>query len=586
MEYNNTVSTGNFGKPHIVGIEAAEEKYRAALEAFAIFSEIDHSGRILYVNQRFCDISGYSRSELVGNSYQLLHSGEHSENFITEILKTLRGKSVWHGELCCRAEDQSIFWVLTTLIPMMSPCNTTVEKYMCIQFDVTDKRDLLRRMDAMTKRDLLTDLPNGAEFSRIFSARANANNAAKLNSEYAVAILDIDDFKIINDIHGQYICDELLVQVARRLSIELQAEHTVARIGGDEFALLLCHSDHYLQEICTRILKTIQAPFWIGGAQLNICASMGIRLCPRNEHVDVDQALRHANIALYRAKSEDKNCWRIFDANEELKSKKNVQLRNEILSGLENNEFEVHFQPIVELATSSLVGFESLIRWQHPERGLLLPKDFLPVVENDFPILMIGEWMLARALEFSQRLFDRNLPHSVSVNIAALHLQHPSFVGVVKKLLERHSNLEQGALVIEITESAALTNLRTAINVILQCKQLGAKFSLDDFGTGFSSLTYLRRLPIDELKIDREFIKHILVDIEDQSIVRLVTQLSELFGLTIVAEGIETEEQSKILQELDCTRGQGFGIAEPMPGDIALEWAIDSVSNPKCWLVS
>jgi diguanylate cyclase (GGDEF)-like protein/PAS domain S-box-containing protein len=584
MESSNVVSTGNFGKPQIFGREAAQEKYRAALEAFAIFSEIDTRGRISYVNRRFIDISGYSRQELIGNSHHILHSGEHSENFVRDILKTIEGKSVWHGELCCRARDNSIFWVLTTIIPILSPCRTSIEKYMCIQFDVTDKRELLEKMDAMRKLDMLTNLPNGAEFSRIFSARMN--NTANVRKEYAVAVLDIDDFKIANDIHGQYICDELLVQVARRLSIELQNEHTVARIGGDEFALLLCHSDRYLPEICTRILTALQTPFWIGGAQLNVCASMGIRLCPSDEQVDVDQALRHANIALYRAKSENKNCWRIFDANEELKSQQNVQLRKEILSGLENGEFKIFFQPIIELASSTLVGFESLIRWQHPDRGLLLPNQFLPVIENDYPIIMVGEWMLKQALEFSQTLFDRGLPHSVSVNIAALHLQHPSFVGLVKTQLEKHSNLTEGSLKIEITESAALTNLRTAINVILQCKRLGAKFALDDFGTGFSSLTYLRRLPIDELKIDREFIKHILVDIEDQSIVRLVAQLSEIFGLTIVAEGIETADQSRMLQDMNCTLGQGFGIAEPMPDNIALEWAIDSTDNPNFWLAS
>jgi diguanylate cyclase (GGDEF)-like protein len=450
---------------------------------------------------------------------------------------------------------------------------------MSIQFDITDKRNLMQKLDAMSKHDLLTGLPNGSEFSRQFTCRVN--DTAQYGKDFAVTVLDIDDFKSVNDTHGQYMGDELLVQVARRLKSELRAEDIIARIGGDEFALLLCHADQSLQESCTRILTALQAPFRIGGIQLNISASMGIRLCPSGEPADVDHALRHANIALYRAKAENKNCCRVFDADEDLESRKNVQLRNELLSGLANGELEAHFQPIVQLTTSALVGFESLIRWRHPVRGLLPPNDFLPAIENDYQILKIGEWMLTRALEFSQTLFDLNLPHVVSVNIAALHLQHPGFVGLVKSLLDRHSNLPKGSLIIEITESAALTNLRQAINVIMQCKKLGAKFSLDDFGTGFSSLTYLRRLPIDELKIDRAFIKNILVDHEDRSIVRLVTQLSEIFDLKIVAEGIETTEQSKILQELNCDYGQGFGIARPMPLEIALAWAIDSVNGSK-----
>lgn len=577
MDANQTVLIGNFGSPSISTEDVAQEKYRVALETFSILCEMNENGEITYANDLFCQISGYELEELVGRSSHFLDSGMQSREFFSDLRATLARKEVWYGEICNRAKSGKLYWLATTIIPIVSPLNSQIEKLISIQFDVTDKKNLIQKIDTMAKYDPLTDLPNRNELSNQFEYRRG--NPAQYGYRLAVAIVNLDDFKSVNDDYGQHMGDELLILAAERMTLELGPEDVVARIGGDEFALLLCHAENSLDTVIAGLLKSLEEPFYIDGVVLKISASMGIRLQGQGDVAGVDQALRHASIALYRAKSENKNCYRIFDCDEEMKARNRFQLQNEILSGLNNDEFEAHFQPIVHLASSRLAGFESLVRWRHPVRGLLLPKDFLPPIENDKLILRVGEWMLTKALKFSQTLFLADLPHMVSVNIAAMQLQHPGFVGLVKSLLESHSILPRGSLTIEITESAALTNIRTATNVIMRCKKLGVKFALDDFGTGFSPLTYLRQLPIDALKIDRAFIKNILVDDEDLGIVRLVAQLSEIFGLRIVAEGIENSAQCRVLQDLNCEFGQGFGIAAPMPALDALAWASGTTSK-------
>tara|TARA_R110002124_G_scaffold657_11_gene3123 strand:+ start:22148 stop:23929 length:1782 start_codon:yes stop_codon:yes gene_type:complete len=571
MNLKQTILIGNFGSPCISSLDIAEEKYRVALETFSILCETDTKGNIIYANRLFCEMYGYELEELIGSRPHFLDSGVHDREFLSQMRGKLARKEVWHGEICNQSKSGELHWLATTIIPIISPKNSQIEKLVSIQFDVTDRFNLIQKIDSLARYDPLTELPNRTELAHQFED--HRNNPARYGTHFAVAIVNLDDFKSVNDAYGQHMGDELLIQVAERIKLELRPEDVVARIGGDEFALILCHAEMPLERVFKRLLSSLKKPFVIDGMLVKLSASIGIRLCGDADVVGIDQALRHASIALYRAKSESGDCYRIFDCDEAAKARKLFQLHNEIHNGFTGNEFEAYFQPIVHLATSKVVGFESLLRWRHPVRGLLLPREFLPTIENDTLIIRVGEWMLRQALKFSQTLFEANLPHLVSVNIAALHLQHPAFVGLVKSLLQHHSILPPGSLTIEITESAALTNIRTATNVIMRCKKLGVKFALDDFGTGFSPLTYLRQLPIDGLKIDRLFTKNILINDEDLCIVRIVAQLSEIFGLRIVAEGIENSEQAKVLRDLNCEYGQGFGIAPPMPAAEALAWA-------------
>lgn len=571
MDANQTVLIGNFGSPCISSLDIAEKNYRVALETFSILCETDSRGYITYANKLFCAVYGYELEEIVGSRPHFLDSGIHGREFLSQMRDTLARKEVWHGEICNQSKGGELHWFATTIIPIISPLNSKIEKLVSIQFDVTDRINLIQKIDTMARYDPLTELPNRSELAVQFEQCRS--NPTQYGARFAVGVVNLDDFKSINDAYGQHMGDELLIQVAERIKLELRPDDIVARIGGDEFALLLCHAETSLEKVFKRLLNSLRKPFVIDSMLVKLSASMGIRLHDEGDVVGIDQALRHASIALYRAKSESGDCYRIFDCDEAAKARKLFQLHNEIHNGFTENQFEAYFQPIIHLATSNMVGFESLLRWRHPVRGLLLPREFLPTIEHDTLIIRVGEWMLMQALNFSQTLFEANLPHLVSVNIAALHLQHPGFVGLVKSLLQQHSILPPGSLTIEITESAALTNIRTATNVIMRCKKLGVKFALDDFGTGFSPLTYLRQLPIDGLKIDRLFTKNILINDEDLGIVRIVAQLSQIFGLRIVAEGIENSEQVRVLQDLNCDYGQGFGIAPPMPAVEALAWA-------------
>jgi len=548
-----------------------QHQYRTVLDTFAIYSETDPRGTIIFANSLLCELSGYSLSELLGSNHNILQSHVHPSEFFTEMWRTLAKKEIWHGEICNRAKDGSLYWESATMIPILSANNSSIEKFVSIRFDITEKKSLEHKIEHISKIDLLTGLPNRQEFIQQFHARTWKTGCSV--QQFAVAVVDIDDFKSINDSHGRPLGDELLVQVADRIRAVLQPTDVLARLGGDEFLLLIDHMEKGLESYCDQFIELFQKPFLIEGVQISISASMGVTRYPIGSTDNVEQALRHADMALYHAKGENKNCYRIFDTSEDSKVKQAFQLRKELLAGFINEEFEAYFQPIINLASSATVGFESLIRWQHPIRGLLSPIEFLPAIEDDDLIVRVGEWMLSEAMQFSQTLYDRGLPHTVTVNIAALHLQHSEFVAHLASTLERHPDLPQGSLVIEITETAALTNIQSAIAVVLRCKTLGVTFALDDFGTGFSSLTYLRRLPVDTLKIDREFIRDILVDPEDLAIVRLVGQLSEIYNLNVVAEGIESDEQSALLVELSCEYGQGYGIAKPMPCLLALAWA-------------
>jgi diguanylate cyclase (GGDEF)-like protein len=399
------------------------------------------------------------------------------------------------------------------------------------------------------------------------------NNAKTGGHKLAVVLLDLDNFKLINDHYGHALGDQLLVQVAKRLQYALNENDMVARLGGDEFVLLLDHlsSIHESIERLENIKQQLIEPFWIQGISLTVNASMGATTFP-DDLGDSDTLLRHVDQAMYTAKQLGRNRIYHYDLlREEALSNRYQQLLR-LHIALENNEFELYYQPKVNLLHKSMVGVEALIRWNHPEKGLVLPGEFLPIIADDPFMLDLGHWVMTTALKQITHWNQQNLMTKVSINIPAQQLLHDNFISDVESTLNQYPIVAPHQLEMEILETDALKDVEKVQSVILELQKKGIRFSLDDFGTGYSSLAYMKHLPVDILKIDRSFIVDMLEDEQELAIVQGIIGMAKVFRKDLIAEGIENESQSAALIALGCDNGQGFWIGRPMPADKIPVW--------------
>ncbi|WP_434155232.1 putative bifunctional diguanylate cyclase/phosphodiesterase [Pseudomonas sp. JZ134] len=556
------------------------DKYRTAVDAAAIFSETDPDGTITYVNDQFCAVSGYSKEELLGSNHRILNSGQHPQEFYDSIWATITRGEIWKGEICNRRKDGSLYWVNSTIVPITDDETQEVVKYISIRFDVTEHQELLQALQWRASHDVLTGLPNRALLhERLGMAISSARRHHRL---LALGMLDLDGFKIINDTYGHAIGDRLLVEVANRLHETLREEDTLARMGGDEFVLIL--NDIQLQTLpisLRRLLETLSQPYEIDGQSLEIAGSIGVTIYP-NDNEDPDTLLRHADQAMYQAKQDGRNRFQIFDVptNNEARAASLMLARLE--QALMRQELRLYYQPKVNLQTGKVIGFEALLRWQSPYEGLVPPLQFLPFVERNDLIVEIGEWVIDQALRQIKQwsLLGHSWP--VSVNIAARHFQKPNFVERLRTILDRHPEVSPNLLDIEIVESTAIENMEHVTHCLMACQAMGVTFSLDDFGTGYSSLSYLKRLPAQTIKIDQSFVRDILTDKEDLALSEAIIGLSKAFDREVLAEGVETRSQGKMLLEIGCQLAQGYGIARPMPADQVLKW-VEYYSRSPSW---
>lgn len=545
-------------------------RYRAAVDAAAIFSETDKSGIITYVNEQFCDISGYSAQELIGQNHRILNSGQHPPEFFIDMWKKVSRGQVWKGEICNRKKDGSLYWVESTIVPMYDDASQRVQKYVSIRFDVTEKRKFLETLQWQAEHDELTGLPN-----RFLLSKALDQAIVKAKSQpstVAVGVLDLDGFKQINDRYGHEIGDRLLVAVADRLKHRMRIEDTVARLGGDEFVLILGVRDpKVLESALQRLLAALSAVYIIDGIGINISASIGVTLYP-NDNENADTLLRHADQAMYKAKQSGRNCFHLFDVSKDKMDKSTFDTVIRVRQALHDGELCLHYQPKISLSSGAVIGFEALLRWQHPRDGLILPQYFIPLIEQSDLIVEIGEWVIDQALSQIEQWADLGHSWSVSVNIAALHLKKENFVKSLKFLLDSHPNVLPQMLDIEITESVVIENLPHVTQCLIACQDLGVTFSLDDFGTGYSSLSYLKQLPTQSIKIDKSFIRDILIDKDSLGLTKAIIGLAKSFNREVIAEGVETVEHEVLLMNLGCDVAQGYGIAKPMPVEKVLSW--------------
>jgi len=401
-----------------------------------------------------------------------------------------------------------------------------------------------------------------------------------------VAYLDLDGFKAINDRHGHDVGDQLLTLLAAQFKATLREGDTVARLGGDEFVAVFVDLPDVQASLplIQRLLEVASSPLVVNDTILHLSASIGISTYPQADEVDADLLLRQADQAMYSAKTAGKNRYHLFDAEHDHEVRARNESRDRIRQALTDHEFVLYYQPKVNLRTGVVIGVEALIRWQHPQLGLLAPGTFLPEVAGHAIEVDLGEWVLETALTQMEHWRALGLDLPVSVNVAGHHLQQPQFVQKLKSRLAGHPQVQPGRLELEVLETSALQDMDLVADIIKACAEMGVSFSLDDFGTGYSSLTYLKRLPAQTLKIDRSFIYGMLDDPENLAIVQGVLGLAAAFKRSVIAEGVETAAHCRLLLQLGCELAQGFGIARPMPAANLPAW-IDHWQPDPDWLV-
>ncbi|HIJ39410.1 MAG TPA: EAL domain-containing protein, partial [Rhodospirillaceae bacterium] len=523
--------------------------------------------------------TGYPREALIGHTPHLLASGRHDPDFYRSMWSEIGLHGFWRGEIWNRRKNGEVYPCLLTISAVTDP-NEKVSHYVGTFSDITQVKAQQAHLELLAHYDPLTRLPNRVLLAdRLSQAMAQAKRS---NSLLAIGFLDLDGFKAVNDSLGHALGDRLLIEVSERLRAFLRGGDTIARMGGDEFVLVLSGLDS-LQECdraINRLLLAIAAPYTIQDDPIQLSASMGVTLYP-NDGSDPDTLIRHADQAMYIAKQAGRNRYHLFDAEQDRQAHAQHEALGRLQQALDNQEFCLYYQPKVDMRSGLVYGAEALIRWNHPQQGLLAPGEFLPVIEGSHLAVPLGEWVIGAALKQLAVWHASGLKLSVSVNIAASHLQCGDFTERLRHSLASVAPELAQHLECEVLETAALENISGVAQIIKECSDLGVDFSLDDFGTGYSSLSYLKRLPAKTLKIDQSFVRTMLVDLEDLAIVEGVVGLTHIFHRQVVAEGVESAEHGIVLLQIGCDRAQGYGIARPMPADKIPDWVLSWRPDPR-----
>jgi diguanylate cyclase (GGDEF)-like protein/PAS domain S-box-containing protein len=552
----------------------AENDLKQAASVFEYANEgiiiTDANGNIINVNSTFSKLTGYAKEEVFGQNPSLLKSGRQSDEFYREMWQRINKEGFWRGEIWNRRKNGDVYPELLTITEVRSSKGEVIQ-YVGIFTDITKIKEHQDELEQMAHYDPLTRLPNRILLSdRITQAIARAKRSKKF---LAVIYLDLDEFKPVNDTMGHEAGDQLLVDVSARLKECVRADDTVSRLGGDEFVMLL--GDLQSVDECThamrRFLDSLSRPYQINGFEIVLSASIGAAIFPIDE-ADPETLIRHADQAMYEAKRAGRNRYHMFDPEHDRRMQDELRALERIRVALEREEFVLYYQPIVDMRRGRVLSVEALIRWQHPERGLLPPAEFLPTTEEQNLAIPLGDWVIQEAIRQTDEWQGMGLDMGININVSARHLQKPDFSGFLAEVLSRHPNLPHESVELEILETVALEDTLQITELIKACHRLGVLFALDDFGTGYSSLSYLKRLPVDRLKIDQSFIRDMLGDKEDFAIVSGIISLARAFNREVIAEGVESDQHCAALLELECDWGQGYGIARPMPADEIPGW--------------
>jgi len=522
--------------------------------------------QVVMVNQAFCSISGYQAEEVIGKDPRILSSGKHDKNFYQQMWHAIAEHGVWKGEIWNKRKDGSLYpeWLSISKIEGPEPGEIY---YVGLFRDISQYKEDEAQIRFLAQYDPLTELPNRALLlDRTEQALAVAKDQQQ---QLALLFIDVDRFKQINDSLGHQTGDQLLIQIARRLTSLCRPEDTLCRLSSDEFVLLRPNTHAEMAaELAERILPLMLTPYQVSGHELVLSASIGIAVFPQDGQ-SFHELYRHADIAMYRAKENGRNTYCFFTSEMQRYHARHLLLENALRRAIENNELSLVYQPQYSLQQQKLTGFEALLRWQHPELGFISPGEFIPLAERSGLVIPLGEWVLKTAL--AERASWQQLtsePLTVAINLSPIQFRQPGLLTLIDSLLQA-SQLPAEMLELEITESAMVEDPAHAASLLDAFRQRGLRIAVDDFGTGYSSLSYLKRFALHKLKIDQSFVRDLLSDADDRAIVQAIISMAHSLELETIAEGVETAAQQALLQQLGCQAIQGYHYGKPLPAEQA-----------------
>jgi diguanylate cyclase (GGDEF)-like protein/PAS domain S-box-containing protein len=568
-------------------LQENRERLRQAAAVFDCTREgvlvTDREGVIIHVNRAFMEITGYGSEDVQGQRPDMFKSGRHPPDFYRAMFAALESTGEWSGEIWNRRKSGEIYPQWQT-IRLIHDDNGQPSQFVAVFSDISAIKNSEHELMYLAHHDPLTDLPNRL----LFTDRAEqALASAQVHKRgCALLMIDLDHFKMINDSLGHSVGDQLLKAVAERLGAMFGPGITLARLGGDEFAVLAESCPQLVQAaaLAQRIIDGLKEPFLIDGHPLFINTSIGISLFP-SDALSVEQLLRNADSALFKAKSTGRNDYALYTEELTAHVQQRVEIAFELRRALDRQELRVHYQPVHDLKTSRLIGVEALVRWQHPQRGLVSPAEFIPVAERTGLIAEIDAWVMAQACrQMCLWQQDGVVLSFVAVNVSSRLFARRELYQQVAQVL-RETGLEPAFLELEVTESAVMEDPEVALEQMHRLRELGVRLAIDDFGTGYSSLLRLKRLPVQKLKIDQGFVAGLPWDDDDAAISRVIIALAQSMGMQVHAEGIEQVEQAAFLLEHGCDLGQGYWFGRPVPAG-QLNWAhapvIGAVTSPPC----
>ncbi len=554
---------------NLLARKRTERQLRLAAHVFEHSGEAimitDRDNRIVEVNPAFTRLTGYTQEEVRGQNPSMLSSGRTTREEYEAMWRDIRDKGFWQGEMWDRDKDGGIYPKLLT-ISVVRNTEGRVDYHIASFADISEQKAAEERIRHIAHHDALTGLPNRLHLH--ISLEQAIASARREGSELAMMFIDLDRFKVINDTLGHNVGDSLLVEVSRRLRDSLRESDLIARLGGDEFAVVLTGlgAINNAAHAAEKIQLSLSRPYLIGDHALHSTPSIGISLYPQDGDT-IETLMKCADTAMYHAKEAGRGQYHFYTESMNRRTREHLALENSLHEALERGEFVIHYQPQADLTDGRPVGAEALLRWRHPERGMVPPDEFIPLAEENGMILPIGDWVLREVCRQLAAWRERGLPLlPVAVNLSARQFRQEGLAGRVRALLGA-AGLPMRAIELEITESTAMTKADTSADVLRALHGAGLSIAIDDFGTGYSSLGYLKRFPIDKLKIDRSFVMDIPDDANDTAIASAIIQMARGLGMKVVAEGVETEAQRDFLREQGCSYMQGYWYSRPLDAD-------------------